>query len=154
VYQWFVFAHLVGLVVFVFAHGTSAFVSFHIRSMRDPEVVADYLRMSNQATRVATIGLIVLLIGGAGAATVGDTWSHPWVWASIIVLIVVAVLMWAVGAAYYYPLRDLLAGKDGVPPPDGDALAAQLDSRRPDILALVGGAGLVILVWLMAVKPF
>jgi len=32
-------------------------------------------------------------------------------------------------------------------------LAALLDSRRPDVIGLVGIAGLVILLWLMYFKP-
>jgi len=69
VYQWFVFTHLIGLVLFVFAHGVSAFVSWQIRPMRDPAAVAGHLTMSQQATRAAYVGLILLLIGGAAAAT-------------------------------------------------------------------------------------
>ena len=63
-YQWFVFAHLVGLVLFVFAHGTSAFTTYQIRTMRDPDVVRGYLDLSQQATRVAYVGLILLILGG------------------------------------------------------------------------------------------
>jgi hypothetical protein len=151
-YQWFVFAHLVGLVLFVFAHGTSAFVTFQIRGMRDPDVVRGYLELSQQATRVAYIGLILLILGGAAAATTSGLWGQPWVWGSVIVLILVFVAMYAVGASYYYKLRDLLAGKDG-PPTEAAALATYLDSRRPDILGAIGGIGLLVLVGLMVLKP-
>ena len=34
-----------------------------------------------------------------------------------------------------------------------DELAAYLDSRVPDILSGIGGLGLLVLVWLMVVKP-
>ena len=39
-YQWFVFTHLVGLVLFVLAHGASAFMSFQIRTLRDGPAIA------------------------------------------------------------------------------------------------------------------
>ena len=65
-YQWFVFTHVAGLVLFVLAHGASAFASFQIRTLRDPDVVAGYLTMSAQATTAAYVGLLVLLIGGGG----------------------------------------------------------------------------------------
>ena len=61
--------------------------------------------------------------------------------------------MYAVGARYYYRLRDLLGGKDGTPPIEPEALAVYLDSRVPDILAGIGGLGLLVLVWLMVIKP-
>jgi len=153
VYQWFVFTHLVGVVLFVLAHGASAFTSFQIRTLRDPDVVTGYLTMSAQATRAAYVGLLVLLIGGAGAATVNGFWPQPWVWGSVIVLIAVFVGMYSVGARYYYRLRELLAGKDGTPPIEPEALAVYLDSRVPDILAGIGGLGLLVLVWLMVIKP-
>jgi Predicted integral membrane protein (DUF2269) len=153
VYQWFVFTHLAGLVLFVLAHGASAFASFQMRTLRDPDVVAGYLTMSAQATRAAYVGLLVLLIGGAGAATVNGFWPQPWVWGSVVVLIAVIVGMYAVGARYYYRLRDLLTAKDGTPPIEPEALAAYLDSRVPDILAAIGGLGLLVLVWLMVMKP-
>ena len=152
-YQWFVLAHLVGLVVFVFCHGASAFVAFQIRRMRDPVAIANQLELSQQATRLAYIGLILLLIGGAGAATVNDFWSKSWVWGSVVVLVIVLVAMYVVGARYYYGLRDRLAGKGGTTPIAGDELAAYLDSRVPDILSGIGGLGLLVLVWLMVVKP-
>ena len=152
-YQWFVFTHLVGLVLFVFAHGVSAFVSWQVRTLRDPAVITGYLTMSNQAVRVAYIGLLVLLIGGAAAATEAGLWPKPWVWGSVIVLIAVFVGMYALAASYYYKLRDLLNGKDGEPPIGPEALAAYLDSRRPDMIAGVGALGLLVLVWLMVMKP-
>jgi len=153
VYQWFVFTHLVGLVLFVFAHGVSAFVSWQIRTLRDPAVITGYLAMSQQATRVAYVGLLLLLIGGAAAATEAGLWSQPWVWGSVIVLIAVFVGMYALAASYYYKLRDLLAGKEGQPPIGAEALATYLDSRRPEAIAGVGALGLLVLGWLMVVKP-
>ena len=152
-YQWFVFIHLIGLVIFVFAHGASAFAAYQIRSVRDPATVSGYLTMSLQATRVAYLGLLLLLIGGAGAATDGGLWPQPWVWGSVIVLVVVLAAMYAVASPYYIRLRKLLAGSDGEPPIDADALAPHLDSRVPDILAGIGALGLIVLVWLMVLKP-
>ena len=82
-YQWFVFTHLVGLVLFVLAHGASAFMSFQIRTLRDGPAIAGYLAFSQQATRAAYIGLILLAIGGIAAATTAGTWDKPWVWGSV-----------------------------------------------------------------------
>ena len=126
-YQWFVFTHLIGLVLFVFAHGVSAFVSWQIRPMRDPAVVAGYLTMSQQAMRAAYVGLLLLLIGGAAAATDAGLWAKPWVWGSVIVLVAVFVGMYGLATSYYMPLRRLLAGTDGQPAITPDALAGYLD---------------------------
>jgi hypothetical protein len=153
VYEWFVFTHVVGVVLFVFAHGASAFASYQIRSLRDPMAIGGYLTMSQQAVRTSYIGLLVLLIGGAGAATVNGLWPQPWVWGSVIVLVLVIVGMYAVGARYYYNLRSLLLGSEGKPAISQDALAAYLDSRVPDALSGIGALGLLVLIWLMVMKP-
>jgi len=77
----------------------------------------------------------------------------PWIVASYVVLIVVFIAMYALGAGFYYPLREALEGKDGTPPLDSAALVARLQNRRPEALALFGFGGLAILVWLMVFKP-
>jgi hypothetical protein len=153
VYQWFVFTHLVGLVLFVFAHGASAFASYQIRALRDPMAIGAYLTLSQQAVRTSYVGLVLLLIGGAGAATVNGLWAQPWAWGSVIVLVVVIMAMYAVGARYYYRLRALLQASEGKPPIGEQELAAYLSSRVPDALAGIGGLGFLVLVWLMVMKP-
>ena len=86
------------------------------------------------------VGLL-LLPGGAAAATTNDDWTTPWVLGSIAVLILVLIGIWAVGASYYYKLRDLLKGKDGERPIGQEALVAYMDSRRPEALTAVGLGG-------------
>ena len=152
-YQWFVFTHLVGLVLFVFAHGASAFASFQIKALRDPMAIGGYLTLSQQAVRTSYIGLLLLLIGGAGAASVGDQWAKPYVWISIIVLVLVLGAMYGVGSRYYMRLRTLLMASEGAPPISQQALANYLNSRVPETLAGIGGLGFLILVWLMVLKP-
>ena len=39
-------------------------------------------------------------------------------------------------------------------PVSAEELAALVDSRRPDVIGLVGIIGLLILLWLMMFKPF
>ncbi|MEO8230215.1 MAG: DUF2269 family protein [Chloroflexota bacterium] len=154
-YTWFVFLHLSGLILFVAAHGVSMLAAYRMRAERDRDVVIADLAWSQTATRVATVGLVALLIGGAGAATISGVWGRGWILGSIVLLVVIIAVMYAVGARYYYALRERLAPKDGTAAaPISDAeLAALLDSRVPDILTAVGGIGLLLLVWLMVFKP-
>ena len=152
-YQWFVFAHLVGLVLFAFAHGASAFIALRLPAQRDRALVMSYLETSQLATRTMYVGLLLLLIGGAGAASVGDFWTKPWVLGSIVLLLVVIVLMYALGTGYYAPLRQALAGTDGAAPMTDAALASRLDERRPRMLAAIGILGLLLIIWLMVLKP-
>lgn len=154
-YPWFVFAHLVGLVLFAVAHGASAFMAFRVRAERDPVVVASLLRVGNQSLGPMYVGLLLLGLGGLGAAAGADLWSRSWVIASIVVFIAMLVVMWAIASPYYMGLRKALEehGPDGRPAIEPAALAPMLDTRRPEILTSVGTIGLVVLVWLMVIKP-
>lgn len=154
-YSWFVFAHLAGLVLFAICHGASAFMAFRIRGERDPAIVASILQTGALSIGPMYIGLLLLIVGGLGAAAGLNLWGKPWVIASIVVFIAVLVLMYAIASPYYMALRKSLEerGPDGRPTVEPAALARQLDTRRPEILALVGTVGLVLLVWLMVIKP-
>ena len=120
-YQWLVFAHLLGLVIFALCHGVSVFVAFRVRRIDDPAVAAGYLEMSQSANRAMYLGLLLLAVGGVGAASVQNLWGKTWVWSSVAVLIAVIALMYVVGASYYYGLRDALAGKGGAEPMTNEA---------------------------------
>lgn len=154
-YQWFVFAHLLGLVIFAICHGASVFMAFRLRGERDPIVVESVLKVGQLSVGPMYIGLLLLAIGGLGAAWNHDLWGNTWIIASIGVFIVVLVVMWSVASPYYMGLRKALEerGPDGGPAIDPSALARMLDTRRPDILTGVGTIGLVLLVWLMVIKP-
>ncbi len=153
-YPWFVLAHVLGMLLFVGAHGVSMWMSFRVRAERDRAAVG-LLATSAAATRVAYLGLLLLGIGGICAATISGLWATTWVLGSVAVLVAAFVVMYAVAAPYYYGLRDAIAGnaKKGVPPVGDQELAARLVSRRPEILAATGGTALVVLVALMVLKP-
>jgi len=154
-YPWFVLAHLVGLVLFAVCHGASAFMAFRLRGERDPVVVDALLKVGALSVGPMYIGLLLLAIGGLGAAAAHNLWGQPWLIASIAVFVIVLVAMWAIASPYYMGLRKALEERapDGRPSMDSATLATMLDTRRPDILAAVGTIGLVLLVWLMVIKP-
>jgi hypothetical protein len=153
-YTWLVVLHLVGLLVFVAAHGVSGWVAFRVRGEQDRRLIEALLRMSLMAARAAYVGLLLLGIGGLGAAWDAGLLLAPWVVWSYIVVVIVLVAMFAVASPYYMGIRQQLELKPGKGEPISDAdLVARLDSRRPEILLIVGGVGLLVLVWLMVAKP-
>lgn len=157
-YPWFVFAHILGLVVFAAAHGVSMFVAFRIRGMRAPAPIAAALEVSSLAMGPMYIGLVLLLIGGLGAAAAADLWTRPWIIASAVVLILVIAAMYMVATPYYRQVREAVGARLGdapvaAPTVTPEELSALLDTRRPEVLLGVGGVGLVVLLWLMVLKP-
>jgi hypothetical protein len=152
-YPWLVALHLVGLVAFLVAHAAGMWVAFRIRGERDRAVIGAMLAMSSHGNQLMYVGLLALGVGGLGAAATADVLLAPWNVASYAVLALVLVAMYAIAGSYYYPLREGLEGTPKTPRLDDAALVARLQTRRPEILSVIGGGGLAILVWLMSVKP-
>ena len=154
-YPWFVFAHLAGLVLFAISHGASAFMAFRLRSAPDMATARALLALGQLSIGPMYVGLLLLIIGGLGAAFGGDLWGQPWIIASVVVFVAVLVVMWAVASPYYMNIRKSLEepGADGAPSIGWDDLRRKLDSRRPEILVSSGTIGLLVLVWLMVLKP-
>ncbi|MEW6225396.1 MAG: DUF2269 family protein [Chloroflexota bacterium] len=152
-YLWLVALHLLGLAVFLSAHGVSMWVAFRVRGERNREVIAALLGLSLRASQVLYLGLLLLGIGGLGAAWSAGWLATTWNLASYVVVVVVLAAMYSIASPYYHGLRAALDGEAGAPPLDDEALVARLRSRRPEALALIGGSGVVILVLLMVLKP-
>ena len=150
-YQGLVFLHLVGVLVFAIAHGVSMFAAFRVRSERDPNVIAAILGLSKLAVGMLYVGLLLLAIGGLGAAWSAGTLLAPWAIASYVVLVAVLVAMYALATPYYVKVRALVG--DGTAAVDPSELERLLATRRPEILVGVGGVGLLVLVALMVYRP-
>ncbi len=152
-FPWLVALHVIGVVLFLVTHGVSMWTAFRVRSETNREVIAALLGMSARSNQLMYLGLAILGVGGLGAAASVGWLASAWVLASYAVFLAVLLLMFVVASPYYYRLRDGLEGTEKVPRLDDEALRETLQTRRPDVLALVGGGGLVVLVWLMAVRP-
>jgi hypothetical protein len=158
---WLVFAHILGAFTFVLAHGVSMFVAVRIRNERDHARVAALLDMSKSAIAIAAFAVIFLLVTGVIAGFVGDWWGQRWIWASLAILVLLWGYMSFRGTRYLDGVRHAL-GSVGVydkkgtepPPADSSTAAALLASSRAVELATVGGIGLVVILWLMVLKPF
>lgn len=160
---WLVFAHVLGAFLFVLAHGVSVFVVFRVRRERDPARIAALLDLSAAALGLALVGLLLLLVAGIVTGIVKSSFGQGWIWISIVVLVAVGVAMTPLGSAYYGRIRGALAGQAGGDGATGDGttatlgtdeLAGLLDTRRPEVLALVGGGGFLVILWLMMFRPF
>lgn len=160
-YQGLVLVHLVGVVVMAVAHGVSIFAAFRVRHETDPRIVTAILGMSKTAVLFLYVGFLLMAIGGFGAAWQSGALLAPWAIASYVVLVIVIGVMYAVATPFYVRVRELAVGAgaagastgEGGEVADPAALEAALASRRPEVLAVVGTSGLLILLWLMVVRP-
>lgn len=162
-YDWWVFVHIVGAFGFFMAHGASAAIALKLRKERDLERVRALLDLSAATVGALYGSLLVLLAGGIVAGFVRHWWGQGWIWTAIGVLIALLVAMYALASTYYNGLREA-AGiqtyeqkKKGIepgPPVSPQELEVILGSSRPLLIAAIGFAGLLVILWLMVLKPF
>ena len=159
-YSWWVYLHILGAFAFVFAHGASAVAAFRIRATRDPVQIRTLLDVSSLAIGVMYIGLLLLLIGGIAAGIAGERFDEGWIWAALVILIVIIVAMYAMATPFYGQLRVAAGVRAKDPKADPNPVVNQSDidalagSNRPAVLLAIGAIGFLVILWLMVLKPF
>lgn len=161
-YRWWVFLHIVGAFGFFLAHGASAMAGIRLRQERDPERVRALLDLSSASLGAMYGSLLLLLAGGIVAGFLGDWWGQGWIWTAIGVLVLIMGAMYGLASNYYNRVREA-AGlqtyqqkKQGIEPgpPRPDELDAILATPRALVILAVGMVGLLVILWLMVLKPF
>ena len=159
-YAYIVLLHVIGAFVFALSHGVSVAVGLRLRGGRSREQAAGMLELSGMAIGGMYVGLLLLLVGGIWAGFAGEHWGRLWIWAAIGILVVIIGAMYAVATPFYGRMRAATGvltdpkqvEKFGEMAPD--ELERMGASSRPIWLAIVGGVGLLAILWLMVVKPF
>jgi hypothetical protein len=161
-YDWIVLLHIVGAFLFVIGHGASIWAVNAIRRETQPGRIAALTDLSGMSLSAAYGGLVLLLVGGIWAGIYQSWFTQLWIWAALAVFIVVAVAMYAIATPYFRRLRIALGqpirggSRDGAPPvaaPDAE-IAAIAGAAPAAVLDAVGFLGLLVILWLMVVKPF
>ena len=76
---WSLAVHLVGVVGFLLAHGTSAGMAFAMRRERDPARMRRLLELSEASFALMYASLLVLLAGGVAGGFRQGYWSLGWI---------------------------------------------------------------------------
>jgi uncharacterized membrane protein len=150
-YTWWRFAHVVGAIGFLAAHGATAAVAMRLRKERDPAKIRALLGLSHSTRPWMYVSLLVLLAAGVVGGFLGHWWSDGWIWTALILLLVLLGAAFPLAVPYYVRVRRAVAEGSDTPP---EELASLLLSPRPIVIAVVETAGLVVIVWLMVLKPF
>lgn len=153
-YGWWVFIHLVGVVGFVAAHGTSMAATMLMRRIRDPQQVSGILQLSAATVNAFYISTLVLLVGGIGAGIQGRWFSRGWIWVSLGLLIGVGILMFPMARGHFRRVRMVLELMGSGTTVTGDDFARVLNSGNPILTAGTGVVALLLIVYLMVMKPF
>ena len=142
-YETIVLIHVVGVLVFLIAHGISMYVLLTLRNQHDPEIVRQRLELSRRSLSFMYVGLLAWLIAGLLAGFAGNWWTSGqyWIWASVVVVFFIMGAMTPLGRIYLNRVRtavgvDPQTGKyDSAAAVDAGALDAALASGRPMLLA-------------------
>lgn len=163
-YQWFVFAHILGIFGYLLAHGTAAAVAFALPRQREVERVRVLLDLSRSVAIVASVSLLVLLAAGIAAGFMGNWWGQGWIWASLGLFILIGVTMTLLGSRSLNRLRQLVHASNpsrsetisytSLDPSAEKQLAVLLTTTHPWLLTVIGGGGFALILWLMMFKPF
>jgi hypothetical protein len=153
-HQWVVFAHILGALLFMLAHGASAAVVFRLRREREPGAVRVLLGLSRTTIPVAYVGLLLLVVAGLWAGGSGGWFGDGalWLWTAIVLLVAILGAMYGLLTPAFRRLRETVG--DGSAPVDQAALDRELAAPGPMIGAGLGLAGTFVILWLMVLKPF
>src|SRR3982751_1551465 len=107
-YRWLVFLHILSGFTFFMAHGVSALMAFRLKRESNPERMRAILDFSNFALPVMYWSLMLLVLAGIGAGIMGNWFSMGWIWAAIVLLVVLWIGMVTYAMKYYSPIRKAL----------------------------------------------
>jgi len=162
-YPWIVTLHVLGAFLFVLGHGASAFAALRLRRERDPARIGAMLEVSTASYVAMGTGWVVLLGAGIVATFMADLWGEVWIWASLVIFIVLTGYMtpraagWAREVRHAIGVKAPFADKKDAPDPtpaSPEELDRILRSPRMFEVTAVGGIGLTAIIVLMVLKPF
>lgn len=161
---WLITTHVLAAFAFFALHGVSMAVWWRLRTERDRARVASYLELSASMLVVMSVAGLALIVTGILAGIVGAWWFNGqwWLWLSIGILVVIVGAMTPLMAIPMAEAREAVGlptaaqAKAGtIPVPLDDAeLDRRLRNPRPTYGATIGIVGIVLITWLMEMKPF
>ena len=154
-YLWWKLIHLIGVIGFMAAHGTSIAATFLIRRSREPEKIAGILQLSGATVGAFYFFTLVLLVGGIAAGISGHWFENKyWIWVSLVLFVVLGVLMFPLARGYFRRIRKVLELMESGTEVSKSDFIRVLDTGQPVLIAGTGSAVILFIVYLMVMKPF
>lgn len=162
IYRVIVFLHVISALVFMMAHGVSAMMMFKISRERKYENLCNYLEISSAAMLPAMRALDGVILTGIVLTIWAKWWHMGWIWASLVLFVLIGVLMGKYASGYLRRIRrtmgmvsqkDLKKGIRPMPAPQ-EVLWEMLAQGSPRLVASAGLGGLAAITFLMVAKPF
>jgi len=158
-YNWLVFLHILFAFLFMLAHGAHAAAMLKFRGEPDPEQSLTFLNIIPQTTLLRVLA-VLMGVTGLIAAFITPWWRQGWPWASLVIFVIIAYVMFKYGAGYYDIILDSATRLIEAKKTNVNLSAAQKEydharnAPHAMIVSAVGIVGLAIILWLMRFKPF
>ena len=159
---WLIFLHTLSAITFFLAHGTSMAMAFQIRKETDFSRIRALLDLSFSTIIVAFSAFLVMGLTGLIMPFILKIWNKGWIWASIVLMVIVFLQMVFMNEKRYKHLRRMV----GLPymirgdrfPAEEPASQAEVEAYIKKLqvtdLVVVGYVIPMIVLWLMVFKPF
>jgi len=134
-------------------------MGFRLRGQKSPEAIRSLTELSRDAGGFTYVFLLLVLITGVAMGWQLNWWRFLWIWVAIVVLVLTIGLMNAL-ARPYHTIRaaaGVPGGNRRSPAPPAAPLGPLLEAvarANPWPISIVGIVALLLLLWLMIVKPF
>jgi MFS family permease len=152
--QWIVFLHVLSVLAFLAAHGTSMAVLYRIRRERDRTKIVDLITVSGQTIGPMYGALLAIVVTGVLAGLEFHVFGFWWIWAAIVLLVATAVLMGVIARPYFTRIKDACEVRpSGVPRVSDEELAEILQAPTAHIVTAIGVLGLGAILYLMVFQP-
>jgi hypothetical protein len=160
--QWLVFLHILSVITFFLAHGTSAAMAFQLRKETDFSRIRALLDLSGSTMILMSVSFLMMGLTGIILPFLFRIWNRGYIWLSIVLMLFVFIYMAMFNEKHYKELRRLVGlpymkGSKQLPaepPSHPDEVAALLKKTKVTGLILVGYIIPAIVLWLMVFKPF
>jgi hypothetical protein len=160
--RWLVFLHVLAVITFFLAHGTSAAMTFQIRKETEFARIRALLDLSWSTMILMGVSFLVMGLTGLILPFMIHIWNRGYIWVSIILMLFVFIYMAMFNETHYKELRRLVGlpymkGNKNLPaepPSSPEEVAALLKKTSAASMVVVGYIVPAIVLWLMIFKPF
>jgi len=83
-YEWVLFFHVVGALVFMMSHGVSIFAAFQLQQEREVDRIRALMDLSTLSLRGMWGSILLLLAAGIALGFMGKWWSQGWLWVALL----------------------------------------------------------------------
>jgi len=141
-YQWVVFIHIASVLGLLLVHPVT--VAFHLKEERDDIRIRELLEVTEAASTLRWVFFGLVILSGVVLGFLGSWWSSAWIWAALVIFVLIGLTMNLYGGRMIDRITDTR---------DNAEMERLLTRFRPWILAISGGGGLLVILYLMLFKP-